>query len=215
MAKAAKIDRRERQKAETRAELLAAAHALVREDGYEGLTIRRLAERVGYATMSVYSYFPDKQAILLAIAQDAFAVLAQRMEANRPAEPLAALKALMWAYSETALENPNEYRTVFMGVEPPHDPDKSPLEMAQQNPALQLLMERVRDCIAAGHFSGDPHAIATMLWTIGHGTVSLIISFPQYPFGDRQAYIGRMIDAALAGLVGRTVAPLQGAESGC
>ena len=72
--------RREQQKAELRAELLAAAHALVQEEGYEGLSIRRLAKRVGYAPMSVYSYFADKQAILRALAEDAFAALARRAE---------------------------------------------------------------------------------------------------------------------------------------
>jgi len=61
--------RREKQKAELRSELVAAAHKLVQEEGYEGLTIRKLAKRVGYAPMSVYSYFADKQDILFALAE--------------------------------------------------------------------------------------------------------------------------------------------------
>ena len=89
--------RRERKKAQTRADLVKAAHALVREDGYEGLTIRKLAERVGYATMSVYSYFPDKHSILFAIAQDAFSDLARRMERTAPVDPLERLKDMMRA----------------------------------------------------------------------------------------------------------------------
>ncbi|TKB37915.1 MAG: helix-turn-helix transcriptional regulator, partial [Mesorhizobium sp.] len=48
-------ERREKQKAELRSELVDAAHKLVQEEGYDGLTIRRLAKRVGYAPMSVYS----------------------------------------------------------------------------------------------------------------------------------------------------------------
>ena len=67
--------RREKQKAELRSELVEAAHKLVQEEGYEGLTIRKLAERVGYAPMSVYSYFADKQDILFALAEDAFETL--------------------------------------------------------------------------------------------------------------------------------------------
>ena len=43
--------RREKQKAELRSELVAAAHKLVQEEGYEGLTIRKLAKHVGYAPM--------------------------------------------------------------------------------------------------------------------------------------------------------------------
>jgi AcrR family transcriptional regulator len=106
--------RRERQKAELRSELVAAAHALVKEEGYEGLTIRKLAKRVGYAPMSVYSYFADKQEILVALAEDAFAQLAERAERNQPAEPLDALRHGMREFAAFGRENPNEYRTIMI-----------------------------------------------------------------------------------------------------
>lgn len=207
--------RRERKKAQIRADLVEAAHALVREDGYDGLTIRKLAERVGYATMSVYSYFPDKQAILLAIAQDAFAELARRMERAAPSDPLEALKDLMRAYAEFGLENPNEYQTVFMTIQPEVKSEQVIEEMTSQNPALLLLQARVRACVDACCFSGDMHAIATLLWTVGHGAVSLLICFTHYPFGDRNAYIERVIDTALDGLMKRPIAPLDGVPENC
>ena len=208
-------NRRELKKAEIRADLVNAAHALIREDGYEGLTIRKLAERVGYATMSVYSYFPDKHAILLAVAQDAFAELARRMERAPAGEPLERLKSLMRAYAEFGLENPNEYRTVFMTIDSGYDPGQTEDEMTKQNPALQLLLARVRDCVEAGYFSGDTHAIATLLWTVGHGAVSLLISFTHYPFGDREAYVERVIDMALAGLAKRPIDALDRVPDCC
>lgn len=207
--------RRERKKAQTRADLVKAAHALVREDGYEGLTIRKLAERVGYATMSVYSYFPDKHSILFAIAQDAFADLARRMERTAPVDPLERLKDMMRAYSEFGLENPNEYRTVFMTTGPMYHPEMGGDELTRQNPALLLLKARVQACIDAGYFSGDTHAISTLLWTVGHGAISLLISFTHYPFGDRNAYVERVIDLSLAGLMKGPVAPLQGVPPDC
>ena len=79
------LSRRQLHRQELRSELLAAAHALVKEEGYEGLTIRRLAKRVGYAPMSVYSYFADKQDILVALAEDVFGELARRAEKDAPA----------------------------------------------------------------------------------------------------------------------------------
>ena len=86
------LSRRQLHRQELRSELLAAAHALVKEEGYEGLTIRRLAKRVGYAPMSVYSYFADKQDILVALAEDVFGELARRAEKDAPADPLGALR---------------------------------------------------------------------------------------------------------------------------
>jgi AcrR family transcriptional regulator len=208
-------ERRERQKAELRAALLAAAHELVREEGYEGLTIRKLAKRVGYAPMSVYSYFADKHAILHAIAEDAFKTLAERLERQAPADPLAALRKLMSEYLAFGLENPNEYRTVFMTGEHTHDADESIAQPEKHNPALQLLLRRVQACIDAGIFHGDVHAIATLLWTFGHGTVSLLITFPHYPFGDRGKYVQASMDVALAGLRTHAVGPLTAPTERC
>jgi AcrR family transcriptional regulator len=200
--------RRETQKAEIRAELIEAAHALVKEDGYEGLTIRKLAARVGYAPMSVYSYFPDKHSILFALAQDAFAVLARRMERDAPADPLEALLKLMREYAAFGFDNPNEYRTVFMTRDPAGFADMDLKGIQKDNPALLLLLQRVQACVDVGVLSGDVFAIATLIWTFGHGTVSLLISFPNYPFGNRDAYVERSIEVVLAGIRSAPVPPL-------
>ncbi|HMM64859.1 MAG TPA: TetR/AcrR family transcriptional regulator [Mesorhizobium sp.] len=200
--------RREQQKAAMRSELVAAAHRLVQEEGYEGLTIRKLARRVGYAPMSVYSYFADKQDILLALAEDAFETLARRIEENRSDDPVEALKAVMVEYAAFGLGNPDEYRIVFMTEKTKPPPGKTFAEMEQGNPAMKVLVERVEACVAAGRLKGDPRAIATMLWAVGHGTISLLITFPFYPFGDPQAFVKRMCDFAMASLSVQEVQPL-------
>jgi AcrR family transcriptional regulator len=199
--------RRERQKAELRAELLKAAHQLVTEDGYEGLTIRKLARRVGYAPMSVYSYFADKQDILQALAADAFEHIARRAERDTPKDPLGALAHGMREYAAFGLENPNEYRTIFMTRNPRPDAEAA-TKMAHENPAMQSLRGAVRACIEAGLVQGDEHAIATLLWTMTHGAISLVITFPQYSFGDQKAYVDKVIDLAIAAVKSSEVEPL-------
>ncbi|TGQ33878.1 MULTISPECIES: TetR/AcrR family transcriptional regulator [unclassified Mesorhizobium] len=207
--------RREKQKAELRSELVDAAHRLVQEEGYEGLTIRKLAKRVGYAPMSVYSYFADKQDILFALAEDAFETLARRIEDHPADDPIEALQAVMTEYAAFGFGNPNEYRTVFMTekVKPPEG--KTFAEMEEGNPAMKVLIKRVEACVAAGKLKGDPRAIATMLWAVGHGTISLLITFPFYPFGDPQAFVRRMCDFALAGLTTQDVPPLTETPVNC
>ena len=207
--------RRDRHKAELRAELVTAAHELVREEGYDGLTIRKLAKRVGYAPMSVYSYFADKQDILLALAEDAFATLARRIEAQPADDPIEALRVVMTEYAAFGLGNPNEYRTVFMTEKTRPPAGKTFDEMEADNPAMKVLISRVEACIAAGRLHGDPHAVADMLWSVGHGTISLLITFPFHPFGDPQAFVKRMCDFALAGLAATEVQPLAGERKGC
>jgi len=208
-------DRREQQKAALRSELIAAAHQLVQEEGYEGLTIRKLAKRVGYAPMSVYSYFADKQEILFALAEDAFETLARRIE-NHPADdPVDALKAVLTEYAAFGLENPNEYRTVFMTEKVKLPNDESFAEMEARNPAMKVLIGRVQACVDAGRLKGDPRAIATMLWAVGHGAVSLCITFPFYPFGDPQAFITRVGTLALEAIAAHEIEPLTDGPSNC
>ncbi|CCV05447.1 Transcriptional regulator [Mesorhizobium metallidurans STM 2683] len=207
--------RREKQKAELRSELVEAAHKLVQEEGYEGLTIRKLAKRVGYAPMSVYSYFADKQDILFALAEDAFETLAQRIEEHPSDDPIEALQAVMTEYAAFGLGNPNEYRTVFMTEKTRPPGGKTFAEMHEANPAMKVLISRVEACVAAGKLKGDPRAIATTLWAVGHGTISLLITFPFYPFGDPQAFVKRMCDFALAGLMTQDMPPLTETPPNC
>lgn len=207
--------RREKHKAELRSELVEAAHKLVQEEGYEGLTIRKLAKRVGYAPMSVYSYFADKQDILFALAEDAFETLARRIEEHPSDDPIEALQAVMTEYAAFGLGNPNEYRTVFMTEKTRPPEGKTFAEMEEGNPAMKVLISRVEACVAAGKLKGDPRAIATMLWAVGHGTISLLITFPFYPFGDPQAFVKRMCDSTLASLSMQDVPPLTETPVNC
>ncbi|QPC88786.1 TetR family transcriptional regulator [Mesorhizobium sp. NBSH29] len=206
MPKATETTRRERHKAELRAELVAAAHDLVREQGYDGLTIRKLAQKVGYAPMSVYSYFADKQAILFALAEDVFERLAQRATRNQPTEPLASLIHGMHEFAAFGFENPNEYRIIFM-TEKAMDAETAEQHL-KHNPALAGMRGCVLACLDAGILTGDAHAITTFLWTTAHGAISAVISFPHYPFGDGLSYADTVIDLAIAAVKAGKVPPI-------
>jgi hypothetical protein len=87
--------------------------------------------------------------------------------------------------------------------------------MHEANPAMKALISRVEACVAAGKLQGDARAIATMLWAVGHGTISLLITFPFYPFGDPQAFVKRMCDFQLAALSTQNVPPLTETPVNC
>jgi AcrR family transcriptional regulator len=64
--------RREPRQARSRARLaqiLAAADAILAEEGVEGLTVRRIAERAGVPVGSLYQFFPDKGSVVDAVAR--------------------------------------------------------------------------------------------------------------------------------------------------
>src|SRR3546814_19113330 len=68
-------------------EILAAAKALYAEGGYEFTTTRRIAGRVGVSQTALYTHFPDKDAILMAVCARAFDDLEARLGAAEGAAP--------------------------------------------------------------------------------------------------------------------------------
>ena len=164
--------------------------------------------------MSVYSYFADKQNILVALAEDVFGELARRAERNAPADPLQALAHGMREFAAFGLENPNEYRTIFLTPMPSASDRRRDEPEDKKNPALQSMRRAVRACLDAGMLDGDEHAVTTYLWTTVNGAVAAMINFPAYSFGDRNRYAETVIQLALAGVKARPVAALTG-SGGC
>lgn len=100
--------RRERERGQARALILAAARDLARTDGWEALTMRRLADRIGYSTNYAYRYFAGREGILLACVKDGFTRLAQAM---RDAGPT--LRAAADAYLDFGLDEPDLYQVMY------------------------------------------------------------------------------------------------------
>src|SRR5260370_37662356 len=100
-------ERRARQKEGIREEILDAARTLFVKEGYEHVSIRKIAEKVEYAPGTIYLYFRDKTEILERICQETFARLAIRLEAISRAQwhPLDCLKRGLRTYLEYVVDN--------------------------------------------------------------------------------------------------------------
>src|ERR1700720_2414381 len=109
-------ERRDREKSETRDKILDAARELFVSEGYENVSMRRVAEKIEYSPTTIYLYFEDKASLLYAICEETFARLAKRMEAitRETDEPIAGLRAGCRAYVDFGLKNPNHYKVTFI-----------------------------------------------------------------------------------------------------
>src|SRR6185503_7792778 len=109
-------DRRAREKAALRQEILAAARELFIAEGYERVSMRRIAERIDYSPTAIYLYFKDKSELLFHVCEETFARLVTRGERIRsgPGNPLAKLKLIGRHYVEFGLKHPNDYKVTFM-----------------------------------------------------------------------------------------------------
>src|SRR5215213_7806871 len=123
------IERRDRERLETRAKIMDAARELFGREGYEAVSMRRIADAIEYSPTAIYVHFRDKQDLLYQICQADFAALAQGMaELQRVADPIERIRRLGHAYIRFGARHPNHYKLMFMTpVEfPPDVVEKDP-----------------------------------------------------------------------------------------
>jgi AcrR family transcriptional regulator len=197
---------RERYRSELRAETLAAARELIREEGYQGLTIRKLAQRMECSPMALYSYFADKQALLTALALEGFEKVAKRFDSTVGRDPLKAVRKILLDYIAYAEENPMEYRILFLSVETLGELELTREDLQERNPAFGALFKCVERCIKAGVLQGDAFAVSTVLWTGAHGAASLLITAQKFPFGSHRLYAEEVVATILSGVQNRVIA---------
>ena len=198
------MERREREREEIRRKILDAARDLFTREGYDRVTMRRIAEAIEYSPTTIYNHFQDKDALVQALCHEDFARLFQHLHARpAPADPVAAIRQLGLAYARFAIEYPNHYRFMFMTAakfERPEEHDTSPGEQA-----FGLLREAVAAAIAAGQFrDGDVDTMAQVLWASIHGTVALLITLHPHlwPRGPaRPDLVPQVIEAGIRGFL--------------
>ena len=104
------IQRREREREELREQILSAAMNILVSEGYEAVTIRRLANEIEYTPGALYSYFKDKDEIVFALVVRAAQHLNKVFQAQESLpNPLERLWAIGRAYLKFAMEHQEYY----------------------------------------------------------------------------------------------------------
>lgn len=202
------VERRERERAALRQRILDAGREILITDGFDALTMRKLAEKIEYTPGALYAHFPDKDALVRAICQcDMLAFAAECRIALDIREPIEQLRTLARLYARFAIEHPQQYKILFV-LDPVPGLDEAKL-VDRGNPekdAYAILELAVTHALAAGHFPGfkaRPQLIAQILWAGIHGVVSIEnrrhegMKIPFEPIDDR---ITSMCDALIRGL---------------
>jgi len=111
-------ERIHRLKDQTRVNILDAAHDIVKDEGWQALSMRKIADKIEYTAPIIYEYYANKEAILLELTKKGFMLLACRMnEAKSKHEKLEDQLEAMWlAYWNFAFEEKEYYQLMF-GVE--------------------------------------------------------------------------------------------------
>jgi AcrR family transcriptional regulator len=174
-------ERKERQKQALRERILAVARELFSRDGYDAVSMRKIADRLEYSPTAIYLHFEDKEALMRELCDRDFLALAKEFESlARVADPIERLRRIGLAYVEFGLRLPNHYRLLFMTPRPLHRPDESALQRGNPNEdAYALLQMTVREAMAQKRVrpdQRDPELISQVLWAAVHGVVALHIT---------------------------------------
>ncbi len=190
-----------------RAEILRAAQRLFLEEGFEHTTMRRLAAAVGVSATALYVYFPDKDAILHAIAETMFADMLADHEATQrlPLPPLDRFRAGLRGYVMFGLSRPDEYRLTFLAkVMLPTAPGRHALDGARfeaANRSFAILERGVAELMDAGVFRPtNPMLAAEAIWACLHGVTALLMDLPSQVRANPDALIDAVLDMAVRGL---------------
>ena len=203
-------ERRARERSEPRDKILDAARELFVTEGYEGVSMRRVAEKIEYSPTAIYVHFADKQELFHELCQQDYARLAEGFQSSAmSSDPIERLKQIGSTYTEFGVRYPNHYKFMFMTQHPPHEPDEVDRKI-MGNPevdAYAFLKWAVQQAIDAGCLREelqDAELISQTLWAAIHGVISLDIAKCTDPWVDWRPLQQRaelMLDVTLRGLV--------------
>lgn len=203
-------ERREREKSETRDKILDAARELFVAEGFEGVSMRKVAEKIEYSPTAIYVHFADKEELFRELCHQDYARLAEVFQSSAMStHPIERLKQIGATYVDFGTRYPNHYMFMFMTPHPPHALDEVDREV-MGNPEMDgyaFLKWAVQQAIDAGCFReglNDSELISQTLWASVHGVISLQIAkgadcwVDWRPMRDRSEM---MLDITLRGLL--------------
>jgi AcrR family transcriptional regulator len=203
-------ERREREKSETRDKILDAARELFISEGYEGVSMRQVAEKIEYSPTAIYLHFADKEELFHELVHEDFARLATVFtSATMPANPVDRIREIGRTYVEFGTHYPNHYKLMFMTPHPPAELDDRDHEIKgnPESDAYAFLKLSVQQAIDAGYFRDDlrdADLISQTMWAAVHGVISLQIAKCNDAWVDwcpMEQRATLMLDAVLRGIL--------------
>ncbi len=201
-------ERRQREREEVRARILDAARDLFVAEGFDAVTMRRIADRIEYSPTAIYFHFKDKESLLQELCTSDFQKLAaQFLKIARIDDPVERVRRAGIAYCDFAVEHPNHYRLMFMTPHPPIDPEDNAIERGNpEQDAYAFLCSAIREAIETGRFRpehDDVELVSQTVWAGVHGVIALNIAKHTDPWVDWRPLkkrIKSMIDVLIDGL---------------
>lgn len=154
----------------TREAILAAAISLYRHEGYGAVTMRAIAQQLGFSAPAIYNYFLSKEEIFVALQDRGLQMLADAVLTPATDDPLEDLKSIFVHYYQFTRTHPEYFTLMYV--------DPSTPRVNPRNEALARMSaetgDRVRRCIDKGVFPPEATTVASgLMWSAVHGAAVL------------------------------------------
>jgi len=212
-------ERQDRERQAVRDAILDAARDLFVAEGYPSVSIRKIAEKIEYSPAAIYSYFASKDDIFLALAEEGFHRLDEKVRhATVIDDAIANVRAGWWAFYEFSKEQPEFFELMFV--------DRSVPRITQQFEGFEFLKQVLAHAVGCLQRAIDEGALPRtlnawvamhVLWAALIGPAVVGIRHRLNTGEDYDALARDVLDTALQGLrsgVATTFIPCECAEEG-
>jgi AcrR family transcriptional regulator len=152
-----------------RIQILDAARVIVMREGFDALSMRKIAGAIGYSPASLYLHFASRDAIAHALCAEGHAQLLESLHAHDGVvEPVERLKAMAHAYVTFGQTHAEVYRLIFM--QNPAYTEAAFNDIASAGETVLSMLTRTLALVQ------NHAARAETLWAALHGIVSLSLT---------------------------------------
>lgn len=194
-------ERHEREREAVARAILDAARDLFVAEGYQHVSIRKIAEKIEYSPAAIYSYFPSKDDIFLALTEEGFRMLFACEEGAAPADPIDKMRAGFWRLYEFSKEHPEHFALMFLDRSVPRI-SKDWQRFGFVREMKTRMAAHIQSVIDAGLFppGTDADTVFRILLASIHGVAVMRLCERLAPAENADALARETLEAALAGL---------------
>lgn len=196
-------ERQERDREAVRRAILDAARELFVAEGYANVSMRKIAERIEYSPAAIYGYFPSKDDIFFALAEEGFRLLHRPASAGVRAtdSPLERLREMLWHFYQFSHEQPQYFALMFVDRSVPSIRcvyERFPFA----SEAKQSLIAELQECINSGELPPNVSAVVAfrLLITGLLGVATMRLSNRLNPDENADDIARDVLDVTIAGL---------------
>lgn len=179
--------------------IIQAAQSLFVAEGYPSVSMRKIAAKAGMGTMTLYKYFPNKNAILHHIWAEFFDELFDlvRSDVEKEAEAKGKLKQMCMTYLRYWVEHPDRFRIVFLNEDRASSSDEFFINHANIAQEMLLVVGPLMQDLSKSVDQSSMMVFLESLMCFIHGIALNVITISEYPWKDYEKYIDIFLDSTL------------------